>query len=112
MKGELVKEQQRSAGLERARAAFLAAWREKRLRSGAARVIQRHFRARRMRQLLSRTRLNAKVLCCPSRMWAQRDGLLHQCLNSTMADDMLSHFCACMQMHQLISLTLLVVLAS
>ena len=67
MKGELMKEQQRSAGMERSRAAFLAAWRENRLRSGAARVIQRHFRARRMRQLLSRTRLNAKVQLCPYR---------------------------------------------
>ena len=61
MKGELVKEQQRSAGLERSRAAFVAAWRGNRMRSGAARTIQRHFRARRMLQLLDRTRLNAKV---------------------------------------------------
>lgn len=61
MKGEVVKEQQRSAGMERSRAAFLAAWRENRMRSGAARLIQRHFRARRMRQLLSRTYINAKV---------------------------------------------------
>ena len=61
MKGELVKEQQRSAGLERSRAAFVAVWRGNRMRSGAARAIQRHFRARRMLQLLDRTRLNAKV---------------------------------------------------
>ncbi len=61
MKGELVKEQQRSTGLERSRAAFLAAWRENRRRSRAARLIQRHFRARRLRQLLARTQLNAKV---------------------------------------------------
>ena len=61
MKGELVKEQQRSAGLERSRAAFMAVWRGNRMRSGAARTIQRHFRARRILQLLDRTRLNAKV---------------------------------------------------
>ena len=61
MKGKLVKEQQRSAGLERSRAAFVAAWRGNRMRSGAARTIQRHFRARRMLQLLDRTRLNVKV---------------------------------------------------
>lgn len=67
MKGELVKEQQRSAGMERSRRAFLAAWRENRTRSGAARLIQRHFRARRMRQLLNRTHFNAKVKL--SRSW-------------------------------------------
>ena len=61
MKGELVKEQQRSAGLERSWAAFVAEWHGNRMRSGAARTIQRHFRARRMLQLLDRTRLNAKV---------------------------------------------------
>lgn len=61
MKGELVKEQQRSAGAERARAAFLAAWRENRKRGGAARTIQRHFRARRVRRLLARTTFNAKA---------------------------------------------------
>ena len=65
MKGELVKEQQRSVGMERSRAAFLGAWRENRLRSGAARVIQRQFRAQRVRQLLNRTRLNAKVKLSP-----------------------------------------------
>ena len=65
MKGELVKEQQRSAGMERSRAAFLAAWRENRLRSGAARIIQRQFRAQRVRQLLNRTHLNAKVKLSP-----------------------------------------------
>lgn len=61
MKGELVKEQQHSAGLQRSRAAFVAVWRRNRMRSGAARLIQRHFRARRLHQLLARTQLNAKV---------------------------------------------------
>ena len=61
MKGELVKEQQRSAGLERSWAAFVAVWHGNRMRSGAARTIQRHFRAQRIHQLLDHTRLNAKV---------------------------------------------------
>ena len=64
MKGELVKEQQHSASLERSRAAFLSIWRKNRMRSRAARLIQRHFRAQRLRQLLARTQLNAKV-----RLW-------------------------------------------
>ena len=61
MKGELVKEEQQSAGLQRSRTAFLAVWRRNRMRSGAARLIQRHFRARRLHKLLARTQLNAKV---------------------------------------------------
>ena len=73
MKGELVKEQQRSAGLERSRAVFLSVWRENRRRSGAARLIQRRYRAQRLHQLLARTQLNAKVrlwcTCVKSCVW-------------------------------------------
>ena len=77
MKGELVKEQQRSAGLERSRAAFVAAWRGNRMRSGAARTIQRHFRARRVLQLLDRTRLNAKVSLAASQQAAGAVAVWH-----------------------------------
>lgn len=61
MKGRVVKEQQALAGMERSRAAFLDVWEANRRRSGAARVIQRHYRAHRIACLLRRTNADAKV---------------------------------------------------
>lgn len=77
MKGRLVKEQQMLAGMQRSRQAFLAVWEANRRRSGAARVIQRHFRASRVARLLKRTNLDAKVSllhCVPVFMCAARPG--------------------------------------
>ena len=61
MKGRLVKEEQALGGMQRSRQAFLAVWQANRRRSGAARVIQRHFRASRVARLLRRTDQDAKV---------------------------------------------------
>ena len=61
MKGHLVKAEQSLAGMQRSRQAFLAVWQANRRRSGAARVIQRHFRASRVARLLKRTDQDAKV---------------------------------------------------
>ena len=60
-KGALVKEQQAVAGARRSREAFLAVWAAHRARSGAARTVQRHFRAWRVRRLLAQTSLDARV---------------------------------------------------
>ncbi|KAK9904052.1 hypothetical protein WJX75_003480 [Coccomyxa subellipsoidea] len=62
MKGRLVKEEQALGGMQRSRQAFLAVWQANRRRSGAARVIQRHFRASRVARLLRRTDQDAKAL--------------------------------------------------
>jgi hypothetical protein len=62
MKGQLVKEEQAVAAMQRAREKFLEAWLlPSRRRSNAARTIQRYFRAAMLRKLQQKNSLDVKV---------------------------------------------------
>lgn len=65
MRQQLAAEQAALAGMRRSREAFVAVWAERRARSGAARTVQRRFRAWRLARLLTRTSLDAKVQHSP-----------------------------------------------
>lgn len=62
MKGRLVKEQQRLAGMQRSREAFLAVWQANRSRARAMRTMQRHIQSRTIRRLQRTNQVSA----CPS----------------------------------------------
>lgn len=61
MKGRLVKEQQRLAGMQRSREAFLAVWQANRSRARALRTMQRHIQARTIRRLQRTNKVNRQA---------------------------------------------------